>query len=684
MPIDEIAEEGILVDLGSPVKFGDIQLEEGIEPNNGTSAGTPRSLGTVIHTPQRRSTANFTSGAQELFENGISFDDYNLTGANLEDDAMPNSPRLEMAGFEADASLDIRPSPSIRSPASIPATERTITAIRETDETTPPDQSFLDIQSLDDRSTEEKGLALSENLSEVDLPVEESLTTKRRKFAFLMNPRKRREARGVKITTPPSLDSLEACLAKNSKNDKQAEVSVPNAQFDVKAARLRDIDQLPSFFHRTEKINDRGAPPKKVDDKVTVQAQEKLQKAQSHSMTKPGLVNKKYVKLCREESERDNFLRERIQREIDGLKESMAKIDCGSPSRLKVPQPAAKGEAWIEDVMRDIAKKGDEVKERSVSTHITTTTGCDHQMSGSNPTQDQSSQKKAPQEAQRQSPALEYSTPIMTSPTWRLSHRNPRLNTSPNLKTKTQLTQIVTTSTNQTMLLGPSTQRTATERANTCRLRRQARKRFSKSPMSISPLLYTPPVTLTKGQEVSRETDVAQEDDHVPLNQVRIEISISTSKLEEMKVAQTPNTVNMNQPVKEQSQLNLQSATITSKPCVKDSLLSLMERCPGAYPSHLDDRDDTVALFGISSMLTLEFFSGLSLVSSVKRLYHALRWFFNAVILLVRVYASFVGPFFDKSSEYWSRNAGGESSCRDYLVTILAIPVGILAPYALV
>jgi hypothetical protein len=371
------------------------------------------------------------------------------------------------------------------------------------------------------------------------------------------------------------------------------------------------------------------------------------------------------------EAAKENFLRERMLREVRLLNQSILEADQSTRASSGKARAVLIGDsAWIEDVMKDIAQKGDEVKEQSASIPIITTTGCDLPMRKSSRKQERSIEEKEFYEEEK-SLSLSQSTPLRESPSWPASQRS----RASNILQSSEMMPTLAASTleKHPMPLDRAKRRTLSQTANVRSPRRQTQGEFNKSPMSMCTLLRTPRSNQSSTEE-TMECSAQRESLEPSLTESQVLILPSMEDpLESTSLAMMP----WSPPL-------AQVRGFKTQPGTRDFISSLMERYPGTYPCYLDDEEDTAVHFMALVPRDSEWGVLPSLAECVQRLCVVLRELRNNVGSLFRLYISLVRPFFDSSSDYWSRNGRGESTWVDSAVVMLAIPPGILATVTLV
>ena len=612
---------------------------------------------------------DFTSGARELFENGISFDDSKPASTNLGEVTSPDESPQDWT----DRGLSDNPHSGSSLNMVDPTPGRADLTGPQVMNSTPLKYPFLDIRSLGGLSTKKADLSPPLKPLQAEMQREEAASRGKHVFDFLLKRRRHRAA-----TEDPQEYSKNnpATIVDDINQEVKMSARVPSSS--SKAPPSIDGNQLLKDMLETEPL---CANQRSINKTSHLRdACKKVQVTAHHVPTEAGTNNVlKPTSHHKTEAAKEDFLRERIHREVRLLKQSMLKSDePAQKSPAKARAVLVRDSAWIEDVMKDITKKGDEVKEQSASIPTITTTGCDLPTPASSQNQEENSEKKAVHGAEK-TLSPEYSTSLMASPSWPASQRSRTSKILQSLEMEMTPTVATFTSAKHPMPLDRAPRRMLSERANIRQPRRQTKGGFSKSPMSMCTLLRTPAETPSSNQnlpEKTTECSVAQREE-----QGCALAESSTLTLGPLKGV-PPESMSLTIMTRE-PRFN-QARRVKVKPGMEETLFNLMERCPGTYPYHLDDEEDTVVHFMDLGPRDTEPTSPKSPAECGGRLCDVLIEFRDVVKSFIRLYISLVGPFFDSSSDYWSRNDRGESTWADCGVVMLAIPPGILATIALV
>lgn len=579
--------------------------------------------------------ANLVPGAPGLFDNGASFHDSNVAIMNKTEDAWPIGP--------------------VPNQTFIPDLPEEVTSATENDgrDVTAPQPSFLDIRSLGGRSIVKKSL-----------PHEETQPARKRKADF----------------------QIDSCKSLEFKSTEKPELSVkgpttgPTAQEKGRASKPTDYKNLlktgteEASLHKRS-INDQANTPYR-GSKMREERDKHLTMGLKATRQTAGETNVKFGPTATQkppppqitESRRNHFLQEKIQREVDKLKLNIAKLDT---SRRNASTSVGTDHAWIEDVMRDITQKGEEIKVQSVSIRTTITTGCDPRTSGSNLKQKHQVRKTTPETQEK---SRDYLTPITNSPTWRLSHQNRTSNTLLRLQMEHFPTPADTIST-ASVLPKPPVSPVSASVITSPRMSRGGKKgRLSKSPTSMStPLHPISPLYRNSPKEKADRSAV----ESVPQKNHLIQATAPIEERGEETAAWTAGPVEVSQ-----DPLQNQAKKEQVNPSESAEIISVMEQYPGIYPRHLDDEGGIGVPFEhrIRSLITIP-----TLCQCLWKLWTALKVVGNFTEGFIRIYLTFVGPVFDSSSEHWRRAANNEITAQDTVAAFLAIPlcllIAILIPY---
>jgi hypothetical protein len=586
-------------------------------------------VGTVIHTPHRRSMENPLREAQQSSKDSA--------GLNISDNGQGNDATQLKSRLNQTRSPD--PSGTKTDPI---------------EDTTASRGSFLGIRSLGGRSTKEK-----------NLPQGEKVPGKRRKVEFLLSPRKKPEI--------PSPKKLEVIVEDHTIGGEPSEERSP-----------RRVEQktLPNAIKQRlsgrEKTSDQGNLPKRANSNrevwdtelASVQAVNQQEAGQTNLKTGPTVKQRNTLRMT--ETRRNEFLQEKIQREVDNLKLNIAKLDV---TRQKVSNSAATDHSWIEDVMRDITKKGEEVKEQPASIHTTTTTGYGPQTSESGRNQGHHVKEKLAQDTQR--PILQYPTPITNSPTWRLSRRNLTSSTLLRLDVGHTPTQIATTSMMDTAPVARTPPRSSSAAIKARASRQRKKGRLGKSPMYTSTSIHPiTPLSQTSPQErVDHKADeTSPVEDHQAQALVLADVHgrETTALTREREEGARPHRGNQ----VEEPQVN---------PWVNDDLLDVMRSYPGTYPCHQQGEEHIVAEdIDDRSIVPLPSTARVPpLHQCLWYMWEALKVVGHTTKVVLQLYIRFIRPVYDNSSDHWRRAAIHQNTLEDCAAAWLAIPPMILAIFVM-
>lgn len=521
-----------------------------------------------------------------------------------------------------------------------------------TEDTTASRGSFLGIRSLGGRSAKDK-----------NLPQGGKVQGKRRKVEFLLSPRKRPE-----IPSPKELEVIAEAYTSGSEQSEERSPPLVEQKTLPNAIKQR----LPG----KEKTSDQSNFPKRASNSrdvwdtkpASVQAVNRQETGRENLKTAPTVKQRNTPQTT--ETRRNEFLQEKIQREVDNLKLNIAKLDV---TRRNLSHSAATDHSWIEDVMRDITKKGEEVKGQPASIHTTTTTGCGPQTSGSGRNQGHHVKERVVQKTQQRT--LEYPTPIINSPTWRLSQQH--LTSSTLRRLGNTPTQLDTTS---MMDIGPIARAPlrSSSTATQARASRQREKgRLGKSPTYTSTSIYpiTPLSQPSPQDRVDHKADEASPvKDHPAQALMLAEVhgrgtTASTREREEGARPQRDNQV-------EEPQVN---------PWVNDDLLDVMKSYPGTYPCH-QQGEERIVVEDIDVRSIVPFPSTAQtppLSQCLWYIWEALKVVGHTTKVVLQLYIRFIRPVYDNSSDHWRRAAIHQNTLEDCAAAWLALPPMILAVFVM-
>lgn len=535
-----------------------------------------------------------------------------------------------------------------------PSPDLTGTKTDPTEDTTASRGSFLGIRSLGGRSTKEK-----------NLPQGEKVLGKRRKVEFLLSLRKRLDI--------PSPKKLEVIVEGHTTGSEPSEERSP-PRVEQKTVPNATKQKIPG----KDKTSDQGSFPKRASNNrevwdtelASVQAVNHQEAGQTNLKTGPTVKQRNTLRMT--ETRRNEFLQEKIQREVDNLKLNIAKLDV---TRRNASNSAATDHSWIEDVMRDITKKGEEVKEQPASIHTTTITGCGPQTSGSGRNEGNYVKERVVQETQKR--ILEYPTPITNSPTWRLSQQNLTSSTLLRLDMGSTPIQIDTTSMMDTAPAARTPLRSSSAAVKARASRQRKKGRLGKSPTYTSTSIHPiTPLSQTSPQErVDHKADeTSLVEDHLAQALVLADVhGRGTTAL--TKVREEGARPHRDSRV-EEPQVN---------PWVNDDLLDVMKSYPGTYPCP-QQGEEHIVVEDIDVRSLVPFSSTareLPLRQCLWDLWEALKAVGHTAKVVLQLYIRFIRPVYDNSSDHWRRAAIHQNTLEDCAAAWLALPPMILAIFVM-
>lgn len=651
----EQTREGILIDLGSP-KLSPHSTDL---LNNGPFAEKTDSSATVVRTPHPQThqrIIKLSPSAQELFENGISFD------ASLKASSNKGSVNLQPVNGQSPPTL-VPPSES-RKANSVHqlAPDRAFNVVPESstgdskasERHQPPlTDSFLDLRDL--RRGDPGGLQQQTSKMTVrspsaphgierDHPGKKSLEMKQTKGSFQsLEPDSMIVPKGS--YTSPMM----------SQESKLRRLSAENQLEECDLAFLLGPQRSESHLLKTQ-----VSQPQAQNELAPMERAEAALRGRYHFPVR------KFRARSHDQSFGDIPLaRDKIKGELQDLKNKLEQIDL--PPMMTVPMKARHNKAEQQGEIRDITNQHNKVKEESVFTPITIITGSAPKMFTSTHSQEQdpatnhlgrSASRRLAYNPLTKLKSMEALEPLQNF------QRKTTPNSSPNPEHQSKTLALGTTSTEHLESTEPQTRHIVssthqTEDADLTLVPHQ--------PSSISRIFTS---MVRRGKEVYEEqVDVGKK---VHGNG---EARPSDARVRRSAPQKEPMGKFSGWPMRGQGP-PLQPDKLRQR-CMETNqgILDLTRHIPGSYPIHLDAEEDIVDLFNAFRREANKGYQKPGLFAALKE---ASRTVKANGIWLLRLYWATVRPVFNVESEYWERNVRHASTWKDCASLVLAAPAGLL------
>lgn len=594
-----------------------------------SEADSQDSADTTIRTPHRLSLANPSSYAMELFENGISFDHPN------------NKPRLQLhvgqhplARYRQD--MDIASPTSQHGASEIPSLHITSprNSTRRLSLPNTPDKaaSFLEMTGPHrDHSI------FPENLWDPEknaIPTERSRENLRSDQGTV----RRHGVKDLALNSAPHRQQSTKTRHMARQNNNPSKICPADSDIHSANKGMMSLQTSPSrkrrlarrALHSMTNLRNHHEPVTQRDKKTISETMlpKDADQIMSTEQTKP-------------------LTKDRIQQDLEHLRSELDKLN----QQKAAAEPPERDQCltdheWIEDTIRDITQKGNQIVAECASTPTITITGSDQAMSQSNQRGTERQQMAPVLPRKRPLNRLLYNLPVVDSPD---KHRELQTNPSWSISVKPKvIPRSDTTGTTSTSHLAVTKQRTEKivrhmqprERTNTI-----AELIMDSSPKSTSSM---------EAKEVRRPSAA-----HVR-HQERQTQNVANTRIEKAVAAEGGTLIvkgevsNCENPIPR--------STIQSDVIMEPDLV----RLPGSYPIH----PDAVAIEDHSQTRS----EGVDIDTDGKG---PMRILFIYLVLLINMYWEIVGPVFNKRSDYWGRSARGESTIVDGCTILLAMPVAV-------
>ncbi|CAM1511266.1 Fc.00g087790.m01.CDS01 [Cosmosporella sp. VM-42] len=685
--LDEQAPlKGKLIDLSTSKSLQ--RVLQATAAHGNTSTERSGSSGTVIRTPHRQSTVDLPTAAQELFENGISFDnldqpsDSNASGLlNAVSESLFNAASNPAVNIdEAHSPHQLRPKPLPILKITPPKNTATPPELKETGK----EECFLDLRAADEAdpgglrqkanaSSPASATYLSPSTSQQLLPSKARLSG-----ASLESQRKTSLAQ-----TEEMLKSFARDLTSISKKSRLIMLSPESTS--PRSLERKCLAECDLSFLLANERNGLGESPSTMTSQGQVPGilrqdgtgdtacGERFQAlTQGHPVKNPRL-DQREIPLTKDE----------IRGDLKALEGRLAQIDRPKKrTMLKDRHPGEVDQNWGQDAIRDITNKDNEVMEVSASITITTTTGSDPKMSPSAQSQGQSKGNASDPPRRRNLGPLTWNLPkkrflVDSLESLQSSQTNRTPNTSPSPAPTVDTPAIDTTSAKQirqTLVSKPAHEPKAdvatdgspyirTSHMFMSMIRQDGGKKDAKVRTQQEPLA----ISLKK--EVDKEALPIQH--QVPSSEPKIDMieRKSSGRRREQRPPPPP----------PQSAERRRVCTDTNK-AAKD----LSVQVPGSYPTHLGAEG---AIANLSNASLLETSrkdpkaESAGLWEATKEVSHKVQ---ATSAWLLKLYWATIRPIFKADSEYWARNARNETTCKDFAIMVLAFPIAFLGLVGLI
>ena len=679
----EMGEEDLLVDLSFPqkldpseTKLDDPAIQEG-------SSLISLSSGTVVRTPHGRSLEVARSAAQELFENGISFNNSEHFGErDVRNDGAHDSSAPPMGDVVRPTTRRARIDPPhiqrevLEENLSTRADHGSVGSERD---------SFLDISALGEAASQgQSSTIIPRPFPKSDLLKPQKPSTLRRRTILFRNKHKRyrRLDQGSSHMPSPELHSVKS-LRISATHKTPTEALAPPGETHQSNGASSHHRSSPTHLLQYLKKDRRAQACRPLDREGETFASRELRPMTNLRPTqretspdtqigRPKVENLSSLKETALKSEIPT--RDGIKRDLDLLETEVAKLSGLYWMNEQIrPNPLLVDHEWIEGTIGDIAEKATRDMGVLPFTPTTTTTGSDHPTSASNPNRETGGQRQSGWRGRAKSHP--YEKPIWS--TADVESMASLQKTAPSsllsLTPEGQIVPIDITSTRTYSLARGWTDPPLPSKGQWNSGLEEKSFRHSMSPTStfaVGRKVSTFPKTrdLLRAQKPDKDSERSQTRTtrHLALDSKAIEVNHSSS----------------GGPRKGLVHSELDGKTPKMSPKLQNSLRNLTKDCPGAYPFYLDVEEDTDARFETTLKRMISNLTGKTGKEEAVGTFDAVRNFVLVarchISILVHLYWSLTGPIFDPSSEYWVRNAKGEATLMDGITFVLAIPCAFL------
>lgn len=638
---------------------------------------TSGSSGTVVHTPHRHSLEAVNPAAQELFENGISF---NTLRYSAEENTGSSEAYITLVrpkgNVEPPSTEGVRSESPLRHHED---QEGALSTRVDYDSGNPRRDPFLDISALGEATTQgQSSTSIPQPLfvSEVPSPMH---STPARSFRLLLskgNRNKRPEPIPI-VTSSSELGLLRTPMSSVT----QAALTEPLASGEEAHPSHRSSPTRLLQYLKKRRRTKSVRLQSRREQTVTSRG---LNSVTNMHLAQPALSPETRIavpKANKPPSPQDAppkegvLARDKIKKDLDFLKAEVEKIDeLHWMTEKKGLHPLPTDHEWIEGAIRDITAKSDQVMEIPVSTPTTTTTGYDPLASSLNPNRETAGgkTKSLPRHMMDRPSAKPTLSAAGTDST------GSRQKTVPSsLLSLTPDGQIVPIDITSMSTYGLA----SNQRESPGALERQRSGGMErKDPWNSTSPTSTFAVDEVKGISVKPWDLLRNRRPNRPpkRNYPRTQRQAAASKT--IQLNHSPSGDPRRGPVYPRPEWRVWRMVLGAG----DSFGRLMRHCPGAYPFHLDVEEDIAARSRGLPMVRNS--KSNRMRNESKGTFDTVREFLFVarchVEVFVRLYWTLAGPIFDPSSEYWVRNTKDEATFGDGVTFVLAMPgafLGLLA-----
>ena len=683
-PFYEPREENSLIDLSSPekLKLSDTKLDD--PASQGGYGLSSRSSGTVIRSPHRRSLAAPKSAAQELFENGISFNiSEHLGEENTSNDGAENIPVPKKTDVERSFAErayinpphgqrgDLKESLSIRADRGeeLSVSHIQVPALGQT-----PSQS-------------QSSTSISAPLSRSDpLKPRRRLESRHRTKRF-RRKNKEHERLGQSSAYQSNL-AFDSATSPRSSDPQKAptEALAPGGETHRLTGASPLYRSLPTHLFQYLRGRKRAQAGKPLDRGEEVATDRELRSVANlrptqHKPSRGAEIESPEFEIPfppRSDTPKEETpTRDGVKRNLGLLKTKVAKLDGLQGTKERGRFNSLVNQEWIKGTVGDITEKKDRDMRALVSTPTTTTTGSDGPTSASNPNREVASEKNNNWLGNSKSPAREK--PIWTAAdktsidSLQKAVRSSLLSLTP----EGQIVPINISSTSTWSLTRSQPETPQVSKGKQIEGLEENNPRHSTSP-TPTPDTGGSKGTPSKTRGLSRAQKPKKDPKRCHLRRIHHrELALKGIQMNH-SFTSVPRKGLVYPKVDETAQWT------SCEP--ENNLGNLMKNYPGAYPSHLDVEEGTETRFGTNLKKVIIDLTRKTGKKETAGILDAVREFFLAarchIGVLASLYWDLTGPIFDPSSEYWLRNAKGEATLVDGVTFVLAIPgafLGLLA-----
>ena len=648
-------------------------------PQPEASGTTSQTSGTVIHTPHRRSVIRDKPAALELFENGISFDyaerfseDKLESGNNNVSKSSPvllTSRNTNMPGEVDQNPAEFERMPGVKDSLSTRANHGSEQSNAD---------SFLEKAAPGDKAS---WGSIPRPLSTNNLLQPMKGSTPARSFSLSSSKKHRRRLMANQNTGASELGGsqfrkpTQAPADYTMKEDQNPPVSVGTPSHSLSPRQLwSHLKKITSPHIGSALDRSTGEATGQSLSPLTTM---NIAQRQPSPKTRVGADSQETQTIPSHQVQLHRISTEySIREDMDYLKREVAKADqLHWMKEKKQLGPHNVDVQWIEGTIQDIKDRGDEIKDSPACTPTITTTGSDPERSGMS--REDILARDGTQNTHMRAARLncEEQAPSATGSKPATCQTKTKLSSLVKLTPEGQIVPIDITSMDSVVL-----EQQPKEKHQFLKMLhdhhnktpKQAEGQHSTSPMSTSTLEQKTTADLDSNRLLG-----AQAKRHKTHRMRRPKPGTQTPVCSAGPVVvKTANEKRLATSAMQAYPETVWKATLERQE--DERLQRLMRTCPGAYPSHLDVVDVTVARFAGPRLNQIGGTAHLLQTPSSGNLWRALLEFLFVVrchiVVVARLYWGLAGPVFSSSSEYWVRNYAGKATLKDGVAFILAIP----------